>query len=79
MTDPYLWMGITGRKSYDSPGATYVQNARFWVDGELQRRHGMTTTGTAQSGQNLMSYRHPLTGLFAVYYTNTGQLVATGV
>lgn len=74
MSSPYQWKGIVRQQAFDGPGGHFVQNCRFWVGGELQRRHGLLYA-TTQSGTAIIDFRHPVNGRYAVYYSS-GNLVA---
>ena len=69
------WDGIRRDLASVGPGIEYAQNVRFWIEGELQRRHGLTKF-SAQSGTNIISYRNNLTGYWAVFRTSTGTIEA---
>ena len=72
--DIRIWSGIRGDQAYDSDGALYCQNIRFYIDGELQRRRGMAFQN-AQGGNTIQNYQHPLTGYWNGYSTAGGLIV----
>ncbi len=76
--DFYTWKGITRDQSYTSDGALYAQNTRFYIEGELQRRRGMTYQNS-QSGTVMQNYLHPLTGYWNSYVTSSGDIVAVAL
>lgn len=72
--NPEPWAGVTGDKAYDSDGALYANNVRYYTDGELRRRHGLKAMSTTlQSGTLATSFRHPAAGYYAVFF-KTGSL-----
>jgi predicted outer membrane repeat protein len=75
---PFRWEGITRDKSYDSGGAIYAQNSRFYLEGECQRRRGLTLQ-VAQSGTVLQNYLHPQSGYWAIFTTSTGTIEASAL
>jgi hypothetical protein len=75
MTDMVVWQGVQRQESFDNPnGALFLQNARFYIEGELARRHGLLLN-TAQSGTVANNFYNPVTGRFSIYFSN-GNLVA---
>ena len=77
MTVPYQWKGIVRQQTFEGPGGYYVQNCRFWQEGELQRRHGLSFV-TATSGTGITDFRHPTLGRFAIF-AGSGNLVAVQI
>ncbi len=69
------WIGIQRDNSAVGDAAHYVQNARFYRDGELQRRHGLVKSA-AQSGIAVSMFYHASAGYFGVYQTSGGLIVA---
>lgn len=75
MPDLRQWEGVRRDGTAIGGGAHYAQNVRYWLDGELQRRHGLTKF-TAQGGIVLTHFRTALTGHWAVFRTSTGTIEA---
>lgn len=75
---PFQWQGITRDQSYDSGGAIYAQNTRFYLEGECQRRRGLVYQVT-QSGTVSLNYLHPQSGYWAVFATASGTLEASAI
>ena len=77
-TGIFQWFGITRNQSYESAGAIYAENMRFYIDGELQRRRGMAYQAT-QSGSAVQNFLHPQSGYWSVWVSSTGTIAAVSL
>lgn len=75
---PFHWQAITRDRSYDSAGAIYAQNTRFYLEGEAQRRRGLAYQVT-QSGTVSLNYLHPQSGYWAIFATASGTIEASAL
>lgn len=74
---PTEWEGIKRDTGYDKEGALYVANARYYLEGELQRRAGFQKLNqSAQAMSTMTMFRHPKTGTFAIYADKATGVVA---
>lgn len=72
--NPTPWEGVNVGNAYDGDGALYANNVRYYTDGELRRRHGLSAvSATVQSGTLATSFLHPVAGYYAVFF-KTGSL-----
>jgi hypothetical protein len=69
------WKGIQRDTAFTDDSPHFVQNARYWVDGELQRRSGLEAY-TAQSGIALTNFRTPVGDYFVIFQDALGNLVS---
>jgi hypothetical protein len=69
------WDGIRADTSDDGEGALFVNNASFFIQGELRRRHGMEGF-TDQSGVAIADFWNVGTGRWAIFATSTGDVIA---
>jgi hypothetical protein len=70
------WDGIRADTAETDDGVMFVNNANFFIDGELRRRTGMTGFPVTQSGTALSEYRNILTNRYVVFATSTGTVEA---
>ncbi len=70
------WPAIKRADAAVGTGTEYAQNTRFYVDGELQRRHGLVKHNTfgATSCQVVRSFWHPNEGLVVLYAGANGTM-----
>lgn len=69
------WAGIRRDTTSTDDNPLYVQNARYWVDGEMQRRSGLERYAI-QSGLTLTNFRPNNGGYFVLFQDALGNLVA---
>ncbi len=69
------WKGIQRDIEAVGDAAHYAQNARFYRDGELQRRRGLVKS-VVQSGIAVAMFNHVSAGYFGVYQTSSGTIEA---
>lgn len=69
------WDGIRADTSDDGEGALFVNNASFFIQGELRRRHGMEGF-TGQSGTAISGFWNVGTGRWTIFSTSGGAVVA---
>ncbi len=63
------WSAIKRGDAAVGDGTEFAQNTRFYIDGELQRRHGLVKLATfgATSCRGARTFWHPNAGLFVIY------------
>jgi hypothetical protein len=78
---PTEWEGIKRDTGYDKDGALFVANARYYLEGELQRRAGFQKLNQSAQPMSVMStFRHPQAGMFVVYADQaTGTVAYWGI
>lgn len=69
------WEAIRGDTADTGDGCMYVANAYYHLDGEIQRRFGMSNFA-AQSGTSLRGFVNGINQRFAVFVTATGDVVS---
>lgn len=69
------WTGTERDTDATDPGAHHVENARFYINGEVQRRHGLVKLSASTGGLVIAPYWHPVQGQRAVFFLSTGAVV----
>ena len=74
------WTGIERDvSSNDSGGAHYVQNSRFWIDGELQRRLPVQRAITQNAGNGMSMFIAPTGVAYIVTADLLGNLTVSAI
>lgn len=70
------WPGMQTDQDAVGAGCSWVQNPRWWIAGEMQRRHGLSKLAAIGSTANVNAARfwNPLTGYVAVFATSAGTI-----
>ncbi len=70
------WPGIKRNDQATGPGADYAENTRFYVRGELQRRHGLVKLNAfgAVNCTGIIKFWHPNAGLMVVVADSGGNI-----
>jgi hypothetical protein len=75
---PRQWQAIRRDQAFSSDGAYFATNCRFYLEGELQRRAGMTKL-TNVGGRSAVFYWTPATGMFLMQADASGNWTANAV
>lgn len=69
------WTGIRRDTVSTDDNPIYVQNARYWVNGEMQRRSGLERYAQ-QSGMTLTNFASANGSYFVIFQDALGNLIS---
>ncbi len=69
------WDAIKREDAADTlDGAHYVQNARYYLEGEIQRRRGLVKFAAVTSPRVMTNFWTPTAGFKALFFTSAGTI-----